>query len=167
MFSPHNVRIFVYTEREGMLSPVGHDLKIAVNRFTIDELDNGFAVSVEADSLTVDGCIVNGEVGSVGAMDRKVIEKNLNKDVLKSKRHKYIDFEGDLEVVSDDEAVIRGTLQLLGKSGDLAVTMTRDGEDWRGEAVIDQRDYGIKPFTAFLGALRIKPQVRVEVLATE
>jgi hypothetical protein len=167
MFSPHNVRIFVYTEREGMLSPVGHDLKIAVNRFTIDELDEGFAVNIEADSLTVAGAMSNGEVSDVGSMDRKVIEKNINKDVLKSKRHKYIDFEGGLEVVSDEEAIIRGTLLLVGKSGELAVTMRRDGEEWRGEAVIDQRDFGIKPYTAFLGALRIKPEVRVEVLASE
>jgi hypothetical protein len=43
--------------------------------------------------------------------------------------------------------------------------MQRDGDKWHGEAVIDQREWGIKPFTAFLGTLRIKPEIRIEVFA--
>ncbi len=160
----NNIRIFIYTEREGMLSAVGHDLKLAVGRFDVDELDDGFAVSVEADSITVAGCLVDGQDAEVSSMDRKVIEKNLNKDVLRTKQFKHIDFEGTLEP-DDGGGIIRGRLRLVGKEGDLEVRMVRDGSQFRGEAVIDQRDYGIKPFTAFLGALRIKPLVRVEVLA--
>lgn len=163
--NPHNFRIFVYTEREGMLGAIGHDLKLAVNRFEIDETDDGFAVSVEADSITVAGCIVNGREESVSDKDRKTIEKNINKDVLKTKQHKYIDFEGTAEFTGEDAGKVRGMLRLCGREGEIEVDVTRDGDTFRGEAVIDQRDYGIKPFTAFLGQLRIKPEVRVEVLA--
>ena len=163
--NPHNVRIFVYTEREGMLSPVGHDLKLAVNRFEVDETDDGFAVTVEADSLTVAACIVDGKEGNVAAKDRASIEKNINKDVLRSKQFKYIEFEGSAEPQSETTGVIRGTLRLLGREGELELPMKRTDDTWRGEAMLDQRDFGIKPYTAFLGALRIKPQIRVEVLA--
>lgn len=164
--NPHNIQIFIYTEREGVLGAVGHDLKLAVNRFEVDELDDGFAVIVEANSITVAACIVDGQEGPVGEKDRKTIEKNLNKDVLRTAQYKLIEFEGNAEPRDEDHGVVRGVLRLLGKEKQLEVDVVRTDDQWRGEVVLDQRDFGIKPFTAFLGALRIKPEVRVEVTAS-
>lgn len=162
--NPHNVRIFVYTEREGMLSPVGHDLKLVVNRLEIDEDPGGFSVHIDAESIKVAACIVDGKEGTVSTMDRTVIEKNMHKDVLRTKQFKHIDFDGTVDE-SGDTRTITGRLKLLGKERDVTFTMQRDGDTWRGEVVVDQRDFGIKPYTAFLGALRIKPDIRIEVLA--
>ena len=36
-----------------------------------------------------------------------------------------------------------------------------DGKRWNAKVVLDQRKYGIKPFSAMLGALKIKPEVEV------
>ena len=162
--NPNNVKIFIYTEREGVLSPVGHYLKLEVTRFEVDYDGGAVEVSVESDSVKVAGCIVDGNLGTVSASDTKTIEKNINKDVLKSKKHRHIDFRGTIDV-NGDEQVVSGDLDLLGNSHQVEFRLQRDGDKWKGDAVIDQRDYGIKPFTAFLGALRIKPEIRIEVIA--
>jgi hypothetical protein len=37
------------------------------------------------------------------------------------------------------------------------------GDRWGAQISIHQPDYGIKPFSAMLGALKVKPKVRVRV----
>ena len=67
-------------------------------------------------------------------------------------------------VVRDGErARIEGTLTLRGVIRPLAVDAVADAAAWRAEVRLDQRDFGIKPFTAMLGALRVRADVRVAI----
>jgi polyisoprenoid-binding protein YceI len=64
---------------------------------------------------------------------------------------------------SGDKATIKGTLTLAGRSKALTVEARRDGARWVSEVVLHQPDFGVKPYTAMLGTLKIKPDVRVRV----
>jgi polyisoprenoid-binding protein YceI len=62
-----------------------------------------------------------------------------------------------------DRARIEGDLTLHGVTKPISVEARDDGQHWNAKIVLDQRDYGIKPFSAMLGALKVKPNVEVTI----
>jgi polyisoprenoid-binding protein YceI len=58
---------------------------------------------------------------------------------------------------------VRGELELLGRSAPLTFTLTDDGGHLTGSATIKQSDWGIKPYSALFGALKVNDDVTVEV----
>ncbi|MBW1758625.1 MAG: YceI family protein, partial [Deltaproteobacteria bacterium] len=56
-----------------------------------------------------------------------------------------------------------GTLQLYGKSRSIQTSVRATGGRWVAELKLHQPDFGIKPFSAALGALKVKPDVLVRV----
>ena len=59
--------------------------------------------------------------------------------------------------VSENEVV--GKLTLHGQSQEIRGKRTGNSAEFR----IDQRAFGIKPYSAMLGALKVKPEVTVRV----
>jgi polyisoprenoid-binding protein YceI len=68
-----------------------------------------------------------------------------------------------------DAATIHGELTLHGQTAPQDLTLNRVGrvgnDQWRVSGEVVQSRFGIKPFTAFLGALKVKDEVRFEVVA--
>jgi hypothetical protein len=52
---------------------------------------------------------------------------------------------------------------MYGKSRNIQTSVRSDGDRWVAEVKIHQPDFGIKPYTAALGALKVKPDVVVRV----
>jgi hypothetical protein len=148
----------VFTYKDGILSPLGHDLVLGVTRFTIDIEGDRIEASFAADSLRV----ISGSGGAVplSTRDQTSIEETIVKEVLQARRHPHIEFRG---TVGEE---IRGTLTLVGRSRELVCRHTTDGTRHTAEARIHQPDFGIKPYRAMLGALRIKPDVDVKLTLT-
>ena len=59
--------------------------------------------------------------------------------------------------------VMEGDLTLHGKTRSVRINVVRSGGELVAKHVISQPDYGIRPYSAMLGALRIKPDVRVVI----
>jgi polyisoprenoid-binding protein YceI len=162
-----NIDLFVYTDREGALSAVGHDLKLRANRFAVDRDGDHVHVAVKSDSLTAEARVLDSGEKPVSLVDRKVIERNAAKDVLKASKYPEIVYDGTIADRTDDGFQLEGKLTLLGKTAPLTVAFAKSDGRWRGEAVIHQPDWGIKPYKTMLGALKIKPEVRVEVFVDD
>ena len=160
-----NIDIFVYTKREGLMSPVGHDLKLTARKFTVDRDGSRVSVTVDARSLEVDACIVDGREKSVKAKDRKTIEKNIVKDVLVANKHPKVLFEGEFTDVTDDSATLKGDLTIVGTTRSVKIPFEKTSDHWIGSVTIDQTRWGIKPYTALLGTLKLKPELQIEVNA--
>jgi len=64
-------------------------------------------------------------------------------------------------VRNGDRARIEGDLTLHGVTKAISVEAHYDGQLWNAKVTLDQREYGIKPFSAMLGALKVKPNVEV------
>jgi hypothetical protein len=62
-------------------------------------------------------------------------------------------------------ARLDGELSLHGRLRPLTVALSHGRPAWTAEASIHQPDFGVKPFTAMLGTLRISADVRVRVTA--
>jgi polyisoprenoid-binding protein YceI len=161
----------VYTEKEGLLSPVAHDLKIRVTAWSaeLDVETRRIVARFDAASLRVD-CAMRGgaeDPRALGDKDRREIEKNIRDDVLRCARHPEIVFEaedapvpGDL---GDTPLELRGRLTLCGHTRDLVLRVSRSGDRIVAEARLHQPDFGIKPYSALFGTLKIKPDVRLVV----
>jgi polyisoprenoid-binding protein YceI len=148
---------FVYTFKEGILSAVAHDLKIRVERLELDGEDTKVTAWFDASSLRVVTTRKDGadSAGLLPTVMYGEIEKNIRNDVLKSDRFPRITFEST-EVTPTE---VRGRLTLCGVTRD--IRCARQGD--RVEHRLDVRDFGVKPYTAMLGTLKVKPEVVVEI----
>ncbi len=160
-----DVRVFVY--REGLLSAAGHDVELLAKKVSLElELDTQrVRAEIWTGSLEVLHALQDGKPapGALSAADRLEIQRNLARTVLEVDRFPSIYFEG--RVVEDDKLL--GALRIHGVTHPLDVKVKRDGtQSAEVEARLDQRRYGIKPFTALLGALKVKPEILVRARVT-
>lgn len=159
---PQDGRLLVRTGRSGLGRRAGHDLTIEATRWTAavearEPLDaSSVAVTVDVDGLKVlEG---TGGVKPLTDDDRAEIEKNLRK-VLDAGRHPQITFTST-GIVDDRE--IEGDLAIMGRVKPVRVRAVLDGDRVRGGVTVTQSRWGIKPYSAFFGALRLADDVEVE-----
>ena len=137
---------YVFTFKDGLLSPLAHDLKIRVTKLELGEKTATF----DASSLRVESA-----GGPLPKHFYGEIEKNIREDVLRSARFPVISFEATQ--VEDTQIV--GKLTLCGVTKEIRLQRRGDVVEYE----LDQRDFGIKPYTAMLGTLKVKPHVKVQV----
>lgn len=154
---------FVYTYKEGLLSAVAHDLKLRVTRFSVEVEGPSVRAEFAADSLRVLHAIRDGrdDPAALSASDRQKIENNIVEDVLAARRYPSIRFVGRARPGEGNRSEVEGELSLHGKTQPLRVWVSTVGERWTAEVTLSQPDFGIKPYSAMLGTLRIRPDVRV------
>ncbi len=166
-YDASNAECLVFTFKEGVLAAVAHDLKIRVNRFRIDLDDDLGALEATFDpaSLEVVTARKDGRdaPGALGANDKRKIEKNIGADVLETRRYREIGFRSSEVLVEGDQARITGTLELHGTSRPLRLSARKDGARWRADVTVNQPDFGITPYRAMMGTLRVQPAVRIEL----
>jgi hypothetical protein len=164
-FDASTAECTVLTYKEGILSAVAHDLEIAVTRFDIGVAEGGKALSAKLDaaSLRVLHAMVDGapREGALSDADKRKIEQNIVEDVLHAAKYPEILFAGTDLAPEGDGFHVRGTLTLHGHTRPLAFLARARGDRLVAEVTLHQPDFGIKPFSAMLGALRIKPDVVV------
>jgi polyisoprenoid-binding protein YceI len=155
----------IFTFKEGLLSAVAHDLELVVRTFEVEVSDGGARVTATFDprSIAVVDAMVDGRraPGALSDRDKDKIASNIASDVIPVKRHPRIRFEST-EVRSDAEGwAIRGRLELAGQTRELVFRAKRSDGHALAEVLLHQPDFGIKPYSAMFGALKLKPDVRV------
>lgn len=160
-------QVRVYTFKEGLLSAVAHDLEIAVERFSItwDEARTKVSATFDTSSLRVLTPMSHGRPnpGALSDRDLRKIEANIASDVLHVRSHPEARFESSSVTPDGDGLVVRGTLTLAGRANDITATVRKDGSQWTTEVALDQPRWGITPYSAMMGTLKIKPEVRVRI----
>lgn len=169
---PGNGRLLVKTGRTGVGSKAGHDLTIEVTRWegaaAVDTGDPGRSwVTVEAqvDSMTVvEG---TGGVKPLTEGDRTEIRKALREKVLRPGTHPTIAFRSTEVEGSPEAFTVRGDLTVVAvtKPVTLHGSVRDAGTDSaraQGSTTFPQSDWGIKPYSAFFGALKLADEVTVE-----
>lgn len=155
----------VLTFKEGLLSSVAHDLEIAVERLHVEWTEARVAASFDLRSLRVLHAVVSGrpEPGALSPHDRRKIEQNIAQDVLHTQRYPEARFESSSVTPNGDGFLVRGSLTLGGHTQELSASVRREGARYTTEVTLDQRRFGITPYSAMLGTLKLKPEVVVRV----
>lgn len=158
---PSSAEVLVFTFKEGLLSAVAHDLKLRVTKFGVDVDGDRVTAEFDPTSLRVVNAMKDGkdDPGALPGFAHAEIEKNIVNDVLEPKRHPAIRFE----TTAITDAQVTGRLTLHGQTKSLTGTRRDEGGRKVAEFRFDQRDFGIKPFSAMLGTLKIKPEIVVRV----
>jgi len=167
-FDAATAECLVFTFKAGLLSGVAHDLKLRVDQFEIAVDDQGVHARFDASSLRVVCARAGGkdDLRALSERDRREIEATIARDVLEARNHPAIEFRSNSvapAAMAPAEMQIDGTLSIRGRERPLGLRAHRDGDRAVLETVIHQPDFGIRPYTAMLGALRIKPDVAVRL----
>lgn len=166
-FDQNDADCIVYVYRKGIAAAVGHDLAIEATEFEV-EIDEE-APSVEArfaaDKLKVRHAMDDGEPnpGALSDKDRRKIEGNIRDDVLETKRHPVITFRSTDIAERGDKVRVEGVLKLHGVERTVAFDARSDDGAMRAGVALNQPAFDIEPYSALLGALKLKPEVDVEV----
>jgi len=159
----------VLTYKEGFLSAIAHDLKIRVTKFTIevDEATRAITARFDAASLRVVCAMARGKEspGSLTTANKREIEGNIVRDVLDARGFPEIGFVSTSVEEGDATYMVQGKLALHGHERQVRVRVHKGGEHYIAEARIHQPDFGIRPYTALLGALKVQPGVLVRIVA--
>lgn len=163
-FNSRNATCRVFTQKEGVLSAIAHDLEIDVTTFVVEINGSCIGVRVDANSLRVLHALKGGVVtDALSDMDKREIQQNLVKDVLHAERFPVIGFVS--KVISENDAglQITGDLELHGTIKEVEVEVRKSEGKYIVELPIHQPDFGMKPYTAMLGTLKVKADVMVRL----
>ncbi|MEM7434248.1 MAG: YceI family protein [Myxococcota bacterium] len=157
-------RVFSY--KDGPLARAAHDLEMRVKRFSIEHGDDRDWVRAEFDATSVDVVTAMTDKHAeevLSESDLAKIRAHIHEDVLLSVNFPQITFESSAVLPQNDGYRITGALSIRGTQRNVTYDVKGDGDRWRVDALVHQPDFGIKPFRALMGAIRIKPGVRVTV----
>lgn len=159
---PDNATLRVKTGRHGAASAAGHDLDIEVTSWEAT-LDIGDSASLELTADATSLQVVEGKGGmkALDDGDKADIRKSIDKDILKKKA---IHFRSTDVSESGGGLSVKGDLELVGKTGQVAFDLGVAGDGTlTGSTTLKQTDFGMKPYSALFGALKVNDEVEVVV----
>ncbi len=165
---PETGRVVIKTGRAGLAAKAGHDLTIEVTRWSAQvEVPGEDAGGVTAAKVTADLDLGSLEVreGTGGAKpltdnDRREIKKQIS-NILGSATASFA--SSKVIRFGASGGAIEGTLTLNGKTRPLRLQVTEPGAGrYRGTATVPQSAFGIKPYSGFFGALKLRDEVTAE-----
>lgn len=147
------------TSRAGALAGLGHDLDLIAEHVEVTASGESIRAVVKADSVKVFGAMTDGRLDtkSPGPKDREKILGNIQKKVLQVAKFPEIIFDADISDI--DSGKVSGMLHLCGVSRPL--TLTKRDRVWTTR--INQPDFGIEPYSALMGQLKVADDVIVVV----
>lgn len=157
------------TAREGVAGLLGHDLTLEVTSWsaTVTIADDPAECAVQA---TIDLGTITVVSGTGGAKplsdkDRREIVKNALKSLEVTKYPRAEFTSTSISGSWESGATVEGTLQLHGSTQPITAKVTVDGNELALRATIVQTQFGIKPYSAMLGALKLADPVELTVTA--
>jgi polyisoprenoid-binding protein YceI len=164
---PQAGRLLLKTGRTGLGRRVGHDLTIEATRWQADVVVNNadpgqssVTVTIEVDSLEVrEG---TGGLKPLTDADRADIKTTIGEKILSTAEHPVIMFRSSKVTGTADSFQASGDLTIMGQARPITVSGGIHAGRVRGHATVTQSRWGIEPYSAFAGALRLADDVRIE-----
>jgi polyisoprenoid-binding protein YceI len=156
----------IRTTRQGAASKAGHDLRIEVGsweaEFKLGEGPEQSAMTLAADSRSLRVIEGTGGIKSLTGDDMASIQKTIGDEVLKGCAIEFRSSE--VRGASGGGVSVRGELDLNGRTAPVTFDLAL-GDDGRvtGSAAVKQTDFGMKPYSALFGALKVADEVTVAI----
>lgn len=158
-FDASSAECLVLTYKEGLLAAIAHDLEIRVERFDMDVEEAPLAARARFDAGSLK--VIRALTGSLSESDQHKIEQTIVDEVLHAREYPTILFVSSSVTPEGDAFRITGELTLHGRTRTLSFLATPEGDRMVATVPIHQPDFGIKPYSALLGTLKVKPDVTV------
>lgn len=159
---PGDGSLKIKTGREGAAAKMGHDLVIGVGSWegTVAGGDSP-SITLSADPSSLEVLEGSGGAKPLSDKDRADIKKSINGKVLGSSP---IRFDSTSVEENGGQLLVKGNLSIAGSSSQVSIPLSvgADGSV-SGSTTLSQSDFGIKPYSAMMGALKVKNDITVEV----
>jgi polyisoprenoid-binding protein YceI len=162
---PQDGKVLVNVYKDGMAAKMGHDLTLEAGSWSgkadinpDDPSASSVQVTIDIDSLEVlEG---KGGVKELSESDKRDIKKNIGKSLGRGD----ISFESTGVSGDPPRLQLKGNLTINGQSKPVTLNLTADdGGKVTGDTSFQQTQFGIKPFSAMMGALKVKDNVDVSI----
>ena len=156
------------TGRSGLGRGAGHDLTMEVARWSgeavVDPEDpSASAVTAEIDPASLEVVEGSGGVMPLTAADRIQILKTVREKILHTRAHPAIRFRSTRVTGTPEAFTVEGELTIMNVARPVTVRGRIAGGRLTGETSVVQSRWGIKPYSALFGQLRLADEVRIEV----
>jgi polyisoprenoid-binding protein YceI len=160
---PDTATLMVKTKKAGAAAKAGHDLDIEVTSWS-GTLDLGTEpkIALTADPTSLKVREGRGGMMALGDTEKAAIEESMNDEVLK--RTSSIAFRSTAITPADGGLEVTGELDLNGRTHPIsfALALGTDGAV-SGSATVRQSDWGMKPYSALFGTLKVVDEVEVVI----
>jgi polyisoprenoid-binding protein YceI len=151
-----------------MGAKLAHDLILTATKWngTLNvDADNPAASSAD---LTIDARSIEiieavGGMKSLSDKDRRDIAKNIDEKVLQTGKFPELKFASKSVSGSEPNFNASGDMTIAGTTRPVDVALNVNGTTVTGKASISQKDFGIKPFSAMMGAIKLRDDVDFEL----
>ena len=162
---PDNATLSVHTKRGGAAAKAGHDLVIHVSSWE-GTLDVGTDPDATTVALTADATSLRvhkgtGGIQALGDEEKSSIVQTIDEEVLK--REDIVFHSTRVQSAADGSVLsVEGELTLASSRQPIAFDVAI-GDDGRlsATAVVTQTRWGMKPYSALFGALKVLDEVEV------
>jgi polyisoprenoid-binding protein YceI len=166
---PEPGRLLIKTGRTGLGARAGHDLVIEATDWTGRVIVNASdpaqsSVSVEVDVASLEVQEGTGGVKPLTGSDRAEIKRTIREKILHTTQHPAITFRSASVGGTQEALTVDGELTIMGATHPVTVYGTVGDDGWlRANATVLQSHWGIKPYSALFGALKLADDVAIEV----
>ena len=152
--------ITIHVGKAGLLSAAGHEHLVSAP-ISAGVIDDSTAPRVEFTVQTAKMTVKPDP--KVNARDQAQIQKDMDEKTLEIDRYPEIAFKSShIEKLADGQWKVDGMLTLHGMTKPVSLMVKRSGDAYAGHATLKQTDFGIKPFRAGGGTIRVKNEVEID-----
>ena len=155
---PDNARLTVRTGKGGAAAKAGHNLVLEVTRWSATLDDDAAELTADAGSLRVRSG--SGGISPLGDEEKAGIAQTIDDEVLKGSA---IAFRSTSVTRAGETSNVAGELELAGRTRPLTFTLQHTDGALTGSARIAQTDWGMKPYSALFGTLKVADEVEVTI----
>jgi polyisoprenoid-binding protein YceI len=166
---PENGTLSVRTSRTGAVAKAGHDLLIHVTAWeaTLEVGEDSAPTSIvlDADPRSLHVREGTGGMKALGEDDKAGIRETIDDEILKGQA---VEFRSTSVKPSADggRRSVEGDLTLVGATRPVAFDIAVEGGRISGGVVVKQSDWGIKPYSALFGALKVADEIELVIDAS-
>lgn len=160
--------IHVLTFKEGLFAKLAHDLQLSLSDFEATLEAGAVHARFRLASLSVDGVARGGQVDThtLSDSDKLKIHDTIASEILETRAHPDASFDGTARELSSDRVSIEGRLSLHGVTQPCSLELRAGATataPWTGELTLTPSRYGIAPYKALGGAIRLADRIVVRV----
>jgi hypothetical protein len=160
-FGPDNGTLTVRTGKAGAAAKAVHNLRMEVADWSATlELGDAPSLELTADSRSFRVLEGSGGVMPLGDDEKAAIPQTIDEEVL---RGAPIEFASTRVAVDGDRVDVEGELEIFGARRPVTFALEVKDGHVHGAARIKQSDWGIKPYSALFGTLKVADDVDIEV----
>jgi YceI-like domain len=149
---PDNGTLLVKTKKGGVAAKAGHNLTMQVDDWQGSLDEDSVELTADAHSFRV--VEATGGAFDLGDEEKAAIPQTVREEVLPDGK---IEFRS----TSVDGDHVRGDLTVAGTTRPIAFDLSTAEGRVKGHAIVKQTDFGLKPYTALFGTLKVADEVEV------